>query len=181
MFMEIKFLFGLLLVGLLVSCNEKNTLQRELDEISEKYSYFSPDGWILKKSISDQFGAENYIEKKSGDTIFAARYFSQKSSYRLYNFNIKFISDSNLHHTRINDWDTAFYYIHSINSDSIYFLKGYYTFLYSEGFYSPNDLDFYFDNKDSLDAVKDEYHLPPEIARKYLQRIRPELIDQFVK
>ena len=181
MCMEIRLLFCLLIAGFLVSCNKKSPFERELEKVSEKYNYFDPKGWVLEKSISDQFGAENFIEKKSGDTIFSARYFLEKSDYRLYNFNVKFISDSSFHHIRINDWDTTFYYVHSINSDSVHFLKGYYTFLYSEGFYSPNDLDFYFDNKDSLDAIRGEYDLPPEIAQKYLQRLRPELIDQFVK
>ena len=143
------------------SCKKNNSLNSHLNYLSNKYEYFEANDWELVKKIPIEFGTEYYLKRQSDSISESFRFFITNEEYRLYNYKIQRHDDSIVHNVRIDDFDTTFYYVSQISNDSIVFLKGFYTYLYMDGYYSPDQLEYYFHNKDSLNQIKG--HNLPEL------------------
>jgi hypothetical protein len=162
-FMENKIKFFMILIILFASCSKKKSFKEDLSNLSNKYDFFDVRKWQIDSIIHDKFGTEYRIKRSLDDKLETAFFFVNNNDYRLYNYQIKYESGSYNYFIRIDDFDTAYFFKQDILTDSIIFLKGYYTYLYQQGYYSPGQLKYYFDHRDSLDNIRG--HNLPELPK----------------
>lgn len=143
-----------ILLFVLFSCVQNSKIDKHLNKLEDEYYYFTKNDWEVVKEQPYSYGTEYYLKRESEKKKESLKFSYGKDGYNIYNYVISIQMDSMLYVYRLDDLDTSYHYIMDFRDSAKNFVTGFYKYQYFEGQLSPMQLNYYFQNKDSLDQVK---------------------------